>query len=95
MQSEGYRECLISSVNNLADIRQMIFDSMVPMAMQGELKEWSDSVPVGEEHFISKELLGSLEDINVQHLMRLMKKVDETIETLMNSNNLSFDDEKH
>ena len=48
MQSEHYRESLKDALQNLFEVNGRIYYSLIPIAMTGELKQWNDSVPIGE-----------------------------------------------
>lgn len=93
MQSENYKASIIDTIKQLATIRSNLFDSIVEIGMQGELKEWNDSVPVGEEHFLSKELFEACVDINIQLVLSLRNKVEETLESIMNLNGFTIEGE--
>lgn len=60
------------------------------LAIAGELKEWSDSVPAGEIHTFTKELFEGCSDSNVQLLVRLLNKLESTVDSLCNLNNIPF-----
>lgn len=59
--------------------------------MQGELKEWNQSVPIGEVHQFDFELFKNSDDTNIQLLVKLMETVDETFETLKNINSINVE----
>jgi len=48
MQAEHYKENLKEALKNLVTVNESIFGTLIGVAMQGELKEWNDSVPVGK-----------------------------------------------
>ena len=91
MQSENYKEILKAALKNLISANQSIFDSLIPLSMQGELKEWNDAVPIGEVHQFGFELFKNSDDINIQHLVKLIETIDETFETIKNINNIKFE----
>lgn len=91
MQSENYKEILKAALKNLISANQSIFDSLIPLSMQGELKEWNDAVPIGEVHQFDFELFKNSDDINIQHLVKLIETIDETFETIKNINNIKFE----
>lgn len=88
MDNELYRENLKAALNDLIDVNNKIFSSIIHIAMQGELKEFNDSVPIGETHEFSFELFKNCSDVNIQLLINLMEKVDETFDSIANINNL-------
>ena len=61
--------------------------------MQGQLKEFNDVVPIGEAHQLDFELFKNCDDRNIQLLVKLIEKVDETFETIKNINNIQLDEE--
>ena len=94
MQSENYRETIKDALKNLVAVNGQIFNSIVPVAMLGELKDWNDSVPVGEEYQFSFDLFKNCEDTNIQLLVQLVEKVEEIFQTMVNINNINLDEEE-
>lgn len=90
MQTEPYRETLTETVTKLVDIRQQVFDLLFQVAVTGELKEWSDSVPVGEFHTFTKEIFEGCSDTNMQLLVKLLNNVESTVDSICNLNNIDF-----
>ena len=41
MQQENYRECIVESLRNLMKVNESIYDSVINISMQGDLKEWN------------------------------------------------------
>jgi hypothetical protein len=60
--------------------------------MQGDLKEWNNTVPIGETHQFDFELFKNSDDTNIQMLAKLIETVDETFESIKNINNITFDE---
>ncbi|MEI7736942.1 MAG: hypothetical protein WCI49_15845 [Ferruginibacter sp.] len=94
MQSEHYRETIKDALKNLVAVNGQIFNSIVPVAMTGELKEWNDTVPVGEECEFSFDLFKNCKDTNIQLLVQLIEKVEQTFQTMSNINNVNLDEEE-
>lgn len=90
MQTDTYRETLTETVNKFVDIRQQVFDLLFQVAITGELKEWSDSVPAGEVHSFTREMFEGCNDINMQVLVKLLNNVENTVDSLCNLNNIEF-----
>lgn len=88
MQTDNYRENLKEALKNLIEVNQSIFDSIIPISMQGELKEWNDSVPIGEVHDFDFILFKNSTDTNIHLLVKLMEAVDTTFESIKNLNAL-------
>ena len=78
MQSEYYRETLEHTLKNLFEVNRRIYDSIIQIALTGELNEWSKSVPIEETHYFDFELFKNCADTNIQLLVKLIEKVDET-----------------
>ena len=93
MQTEYYRECVQDALKNLLEVNQSIVDSLIPIAMNGELSEWNKSVPVGEVHQFNFELFKSCDDMNIKLLVDVLEKVDNTYDMIKNLNNITLDDE--
>ncbi len=93
MQSFSYRENLKEALKNLIKVNESIYASCFDMLVQGELKEWNNAVPIGEEHHFPFEIFKNSADINIQLLITLMEKVDETFESIKNLNNIQPDEE--
>ena len=94
MQTEEYRECLKDALKNLTKANLVIYGSLVSISMAGELKKWNDSVPVGEIHNFDFDLFKNCEDTNVQLLVKLIEKVEETYQTITNVNAIEMGKEE-
>jgi hypothetical protein len=92
MQTENYRNNLKDALENLIIVNKSIFDSLIPLAMQGELKDWNDNIPIGEVIQFDFELFKGCDDTNIQKLVHLIEKVEETFQSISNLNNIKFDD---
>src|SRR5690349_14649915 len=90
MQIDHYKETLSETVTKLVDIRGQVFDLLFQVAMTGELKEWSNSVPVGEFHNFTREMFEGCSDTNMQLLVKLLDNVERTVESICNLNNIDF-----
>ena len=90
---EPYKQSLTDAAAKLIHIRELVFDAAFQVAITNELKDWSDTVEVGEVHTFSKELLESCSDTNVQLLAKLLTNVEKTCESLLLLNNLELDEE--
>ena len=92
MQLNNYKENIRDALQNLIKVNQSIFDSLISISMQGDLKEWSDSVPIGETHQFDFALFKNSDDTNIQLLVKLIETVDETFENIKNINSITFDE---
>ena len=82
MHSEEYVRGLKEALKNLVKINQSIFDSIIPIVMHGELKDWNTSVPIGEVHQFDFELFKNIDDPNVQLLVNLLENVDDIFQSI-------------
>ena len=92
MQTEQYRESLKEALLNLIKVNESLFDSVVPLSMQGDLKDWNDSVPIGEVHQFDFDIFKNSRDTNIQLLVKLMETVDATYEHIKNINSIQIED---
>lgn len=67
MQTDNYRANLINALRNLRAVNESIFDSMVDIIMAGELKEWNDSVPIGEVHELNWDFVTTAKTQTFRH----------------------------
>jgi len=93
MQSEHYRESLKDALKTLFEVNRKIYDSLILLAMTGELKPWNDSVPIGETHNFNFELFKNCSDTNIQLLVKLIEKIDGTYQTIKIVNAIEIKEE--
>ncbi len=86
IENNYYKNSVIEAVKNLTEIREAIFLTVFNIAMAGELKEWNDSVEVGETYEFNKEIFEGCSDINIKLLTRLMDIVEDTANSISNLN---------
>lgn len=92
MQSDSYKENLKEALKNLIKVNESIFNSLIDISMQGDLKEWNSEVPIGETHQFDFELFKNSGDTNIQLLVKLIENVDATFETLKNINSIELNE---
>ena len=92
MQTDNYKEDLKEALKNLIRVNESIFNSLIDISMQGDLKEWNDTVPIGETHQFDFEVFKNSDDSNIKLLVELIEKVDATFETIKNINSIQFDE---
>lgn len=90
MQDIVYRERVFEAVQEMNSFSSTFFTSVLNIVMSGEMKEWSDNVPIGEAHDFDIALLEACEDENVKITTALLKKLYETVSTLCNLNNIEM-----
>lgn len=93
MSPDPYKQSLTDAAARLIHIRELLFDVTFQVAIANELRDWSDTVKVGEVHTISKELLESCNDTNVQLLTKLLISVERTCDSLLNLNSLELEED--
>lgn len=91
MQSESYRDNLIEALKNLVQVNESIYKSVINISMQGELKEFNDAVPIGEEHELQWDLFKNSNDVNIQLLIKLIEQVEEAFQSICNLNNIELE----
>jgi len=91
MQQDNYKENLKEALKNLIKVNESIFNSLIDISMQGDLKEWNNAVPIGETHQFDFELFKNSGDTNIQLLVKLIENVDATFETIKNINSIQLD----
>ena len=92
MQTDNYKENLKEALKNLIRVNESIFNLLIDISMQGDLKEWNDTVPIGETHQFDFEVFKNSDDSNIKLLVELIEKVDATFETIKNINSIQFDE---
>ena len=94
MQTENYRANLEEALKNLIKVNESIYGSVIDISMQGDLKEWNDTIPVGETFQFDFELFKNSEDTNIQLLVELIEKINSTYQTIKNINGIDIEDEE-
>lgn len=92
MQDDNYKLNLKEALKNLIKVNESIYASVIDISMQGDLKYFNDSVPIGEIHQFDFELFRNSDDTNIQMLVKLIEKVDETFESIKNINAIELED---
>ncbi|MEX8547486.1 MAG: hypothetical protein V5804_07780 [Mucilaginibacter sp.] len=87
-----YKALLVEAINKLEDLNSSIYNLILNLAMQGELKEVNDLFKNGEIVNFKFDDFKNLSDQNVQHLIEIMTFIDEKYQTLKNINAISDDD---
>ena len=91
MPAENYKESLKEALQALVKANEIIFDSLINLETQGELKEWNSSVPDGEVHQFDFEIFRNSGDLNVQLLVKVLENIGEAYQSLLNINGLEMD----
>lgn len=94
MQPENYRESLKEALKNLIKVNESIFDSLIYISMQSDLKEWNNTISIGESFHFDFEIFKNSDDTNIQLLIKLIEKVDSTYHTIKNINGIGVVNEE-
>lgn len=80
------REQIIDSIKNLIEIREIIFEQIVNIAMSSAYKDLDTVFEVGDQYNFSIKQFEDLKDVNVQKFVKYFKRTDELIASLLNIN---------
>lgn len=80
---------ILETIENLVEARDIIFTQIVNLSMSGEMNHIDSAFDVGESYRFTLSHFEDVEDINVQKLVSLCKKLEETVFTLMNLNGIN------
>ena len=86
------RERVIGGINNLIEARDIIFSQIVNFAMLNGFSHIDDAFDVGDVYSFTLAQFEDMQDVNVQHLVRLCKGIEETIFTLMDLNGIKSEE---
>lgn len=84
-----YREQITHIITNLIEAREIIFEQIVNLAMSNELKHLQDAFEQGDIYSFSLNHFEKIDDVNVQKLVKLCQKSEETIFTIMDLNGIN------
>ena len=85
---ENYRLKLSEACTAIANERNSLFTAMINVGMSGEFKELDELFEEGEYFQFEKGQFQQCKDINLEILLELIEKLDETYSKLMNLNAL-------
>lgn len=83
------RSQILETIESLIETRDIIFTQIVNLAMSGEMKHIENAFDIGDEYSFELAHFEDIEDINVQKLISLCKKTEETVFSLMNLNGIN------
>ena len=84
-----YREQIIQTINSLIEAREIIFEQIVNFAMSNEYKHLQDAFEQGDVYTFSLNHFENIDDVNVQKLVKLCRKTEETVFTIMDLNGIN------
>ena len=65
MHPNHYQENIKEALKTLIGVNESIYNSIVNISMQGELKEFNNAVPIGETHQLDFEIFKNSSDTNI------------------------------
>jgi hypothetical protein len=71
-----YQHAIERTLKLLDETKERLIDQIFDLAINGELKAWSETIEIGEHFYFSKELLQSLEDENIKQLIDLIAQIE-------------------
>jgi hypothetical protein len=89
---ELYRKQIIVTLNQLIMARDVIFEQIINLAMKREYEDINNIFENGDVYKFSLEQFENMEDVNVQKLVKLCRKTEKTIFSLMNMNGIEEDE---
>jgi hypothetical protein len=84
-----YREQIIETINNLIESRNIIFEQILNLAMSNEFSHLKDAFDQGDVYSFSLNHFEDMEDVNVQKMVNLCRKTEETVFTIMDLNGIN------
>lgn len=90
-----YRENLLEGYHYLGAIRNVVFENAINIAMSGELKDFNDTVDVGESYNVELKHLKGTNDINLNKFIELFEKVDEMMKSIIILNGITDEELKN
>ncbi len=93
-EEASYQQSIIDTIQQLQEAGDQVFTQALNIAMNGERKDLNDRFEVGDEVRFYLEDLEAVNDPNVQHLVALLGRIQETMDSLRNINGLNENDEE-
>lgn len=84
--SKSYREFIIQTINTLVECDNQIFTEGLNLLMNNELKEIDEVFEEGDVFEFSINHLENSTDTNVQLILKTIKEIRQTINSLQNLN---------
>jgi len=84
--SKSYREFIIQTINTLVECDNQIFTEGLNLLMNNELKEIDEVFEEGDVFEFSINHLENSTDTNVQLILKAIKEIRQTINSLQNLN---------
>jgi len=87
-----YRRYLKKTINVLSDSEVQLFEATLNLLMTGELREINEVFEIGDDYEFNINHFKMSDDINIKQMCVLIEKLRETVEFLMNVNNIKEND---
>lgn len=85
-----HSEKLLVAIQDLIISRNNTFDSIVNLAMSGEMKHLADAIEIGDKYTFTLNHFRTIQDKNVQILLQICDNLDDKINYLINHNELDI-----
>jgi len=92
MRDENYHQSIKDALWGLMIASDDVYGQLFQIAVTGELKDWSKTVPIGEWHNPSFEVYQGCEDANIKAIVELLITMKNTIDTIANLNAIDIDE---
>jgi len=89
--ANNYKNDIKDAIERLINIRHQIFEKALNYAMKNELRSIDEAFEDGDIFRFELRHLDNAEDINLQLLVDLIKKIETTVESLANLNKIDLD----
>ena len=86
---EEHRKQIIETIENLIQVRDIIFTEIVGLSLSGEMKHSENAFDIGDEYSFVLAHFEDVQDINVQKLVALCNNIEQTIFSLMKINGIN------
>ena len=85
---KDYKETLDETVDNLINVKHQLFENLVNIAMSNELIEINEVFEEGDVYSFELSHFEGSSDVNVNILVELIKKVEQTLHSICSLNNI-------
>ena len=88
---KSYNEIIRETLESLIEVRHQLFEKLINVAMLNELSEINDAFDVGDIYHFELGHFELSSDINVNLLVELIKKIEQTTASISNLNNIDIE----
>lgn len=86
---EAYREKLIMTYNHLLDVHEELLTRIINVGMTGPLVEINETFEKDDQFQFDKEMFRKTKDQNLNLLLELHDRVEDTMNSFANINNIT------